>query len=99
MIQQLNSVDQYCCLFHIVHQHTQVLLSKEATVCGFGGSAAAAARCAAAPQPRQQEFRAFGGAAAGPRGTLLNAGAAGEVIGSKEPRRGGAAAGAARCVS
>eukprot|EP01047_Picozoa_sp_COSAG01_P026301 COSAG01_NODE_1690_length_9443_cov_19.011078_9_plen_87_part_00 len=30
MIQQLNSVDQYCCLFHIVHQHTQVLLSKEA---------------------------------------------------------------------
>ena len=35
MIQQLNSVDQYCCLFHIVHQHTQVLLSKEATVCGL----------------------------------------------------------------
>jgi hypothetical protein len=32
MIQQLNSVDQYCCLFHIVHPHTQVLLSKEATV-------------------------------------------------------------------
>jgi hypothetical protein len=31
MIQKLNSVDQYCCLFHIVHQHTQVLLSKEAT--------------------------------------------------------------------
>jgi hypothetical protein len=37
MIQQLNSVDQYCCLFHIVHQHTQVLLSKEATVDGAGG--------------------------------------------------------------
>jgi hypothetical protein len=36
MIQELNSVDQYCCLFHIVHQHTQVLLSKEATVCARG---------------------------------------------------------------
>jgi dihydrodipicolinate synthase/N-acetylneuraminate lyase len=30
MIQQLNSVDQYCCLFHIVHQRTSVSLSKEA---------------------------------------------------------------------
>lgn len=49
---------------------------------------------AAAAPATKQEFRAFGGAAAGPRGTLLNAGAAGEVIGSKEPRRGGAAAGA-----
>ena len=36
MIQQLNSVDQYCCLFHIVHQHTTVLLSKEATVWTHG---------------------------------------------------------------
>jgi hypothetical protein len=36
MIQQLNSVDQYCCLFHIVHQGTTVLLSKEATACAGG---------------------------------------------------------------
>ena len=36
MIQQLNSVDQYCCLFHIVHQRTSVLLSKETTVACAG---------------------------------------------------------------
>jgi hypothetical protein len=40
MIQQLNSVDQYCCLFHIVHQGTTVLLSKEATACTVCTSAA-----------------------------------------------------------
>jgi hypothetical protein len=29
MIQELNSVDQYCCLFHIVHQRTQMALAQQ----------------------------------------------------------------------